>query len=365
MRNRYVNIDIARGLGILLVVLGHNWISFNPKGELFNIIYSFHMPLFFVLAGVFFKQSANLGALARARLDALIKPYVVTLLLFALALQASGNLQIAEYIYRVIHGTGESLRELYGEEGQTVYWTPLWFLPHLFALTLTAWLAVALARAARLTELQQGVALALLFLTGLFTIDPGNVTGLPFSIDLLPITVVFFLLGFAARDLFLAFKPSLLLCCAALVIFCLCHLLWDETIDLNRRVYGNALLSTLQLGTGIYLVMALSCLLGRYPLIAKAMAYVGEAGLIILVFHSFIQIKAYYLISTSLGVEGLLPALVAFLLASALPVLLFYLFQRVPLLGVFYLPFKAVTGRAGPLSTQGLFNARRLGRRGE
>ena len=38
-------IDILRGIGILLVVLGHT----NPPFK--RIIYSFHIPLFFILSG--------------------------------------------------------------------------------------------------------------------------------------------------------------------------------------------------------------------------------------------------------------------------------------------------------------------------
>ena len=54
-KNRYTEIDIARGIGIFFVVLGHSikqtqiqaaWIRI-----LTYIIYSFHMPLFFCLSG--------------------------------------------------------------------------------------------------------------------------------------------------------------------------------------------------------------------------------------------------------------------------------------------------------------------------
>jgi fucose 4-O-acetylase-like acetyltransferase len=46
---RNATIDIARGIGIILVVLGHNWLVLEDKGELFRVIYSFHLPrLFFV-----------------------------------------------------------------------------------------------------------------------------------------------------------------------------------------------------------------------------------------------------------------------------------------------------------------------------
>lgn len=45
---RIIYLDIAKGIGILLVVLGHLNLEFVLK----NIIYSFHMPLFFYLGGV-------------------------------------------------------------------------------------------------------------------------------------------------------------------------------------------------------------------------------------------------------------------------------------------------------------------------
>ena len=51
----YNEITIAKGIGILLVVLGHalkqTGVSNVPRNALISIIYSFHMPLFFVLSG--------------------------------------------------------------------------------------------------------------------------------------------------------------------------------------------------------------------------------------------------------------------------------------------------------------------------
>lgn len=44
-------IDIAKGIGILLVVLGHGYSNINP---VYCWINSFHMPLFFILTGVLF-----------------------------------------------------------------------------------------------------------------------------------------------------------------------------------------------------------------------------------------------------------------------------------------------------------------------
>ena len=44
-------IDVAKGIGIILVVLGH---SMFPKHILIS---GFHMPLFFILAGITFSEN--------------------------------------------------------------------------------------------------------------------------------------------------------------------------------------------------------------------------------------------------------------------------------------------------------------------
>lgn len=63
--NRNVLYDKIRGIAILLVVLGHS--VQNAYGEkcfnvsLFNIIYSFHMPLFMFISGfVTYKRDREL-----------------------------------------------------------------------------------------------------------------------------------------------------------------------------------------------------------------------------------------------------------------------------------------------------------------
>ena len=54
-RKYFDEITIARGIGILLVVLGHalkqTGVTNTAVDVLIEVIYSFHMPLFFVLSG--------------------------------------------------------------------------------------------------------------------------------------------------------------------------------------------------------------------------------------------------------------------------------------------------------------------------
>lgn len=72
--------DVLKGLAIVLVVLGH--ISYKCP-HLKEFIYSFHMPLFFTLAGCaahLSMQRSSIGQFIRKRMIGIMVPYVVWLL---------------------------------------------------------------------------------------------------------------------------------------------------------------------------------------------------------------------------------------------------------------------------------------------
>ena len=82
--NRKDWIDIAKGIGIILVVIGHTRFSTGIVGEWIN---SFHMPLFFILAGFCFNEHRypNLLYYFLRKINVLVFPYV-TLSLFAISI---------------------------------------------------------------------------------------------------------------------------------------------------------------------------------------------------------------------------------------------------------------------------------------
>ncbi len=72
---RYDYIDIAKGLGILMVVWAHIMIT----GFTHQLFYSFHMPLFFLLSGMLFQREKyhSLGTFFVRRAKRLLVPYVI------------------------------------------------------------------------------------------------------------------------------------------------------------------------------------------------------------------------------------------------------------------------------------------------
>src|SRR3546814_8034419 len=75
-------IDVARGIGIVAVVVGHVW----TRGGLRDAMYSFHMPLFFLLSSLL-SRPQPVGRFARRQLAAQMRPYAAFLILWILSEQ--------------------------------------------------------------------------------------------------------------------------------------------------------------------------------------------------------------------------------------------------------------------------------------
>jgi len=347
MNRRNPAIDIARGIGIILVVLGHNWTVLQERGELFRVIYSFHLPLFFFLSGLFLKDAGSLASFALSRADALLKPYFVVLLMLGIAemlapqsVPVAGTTPLA-YFTGVLFGTAP-----------TIAWTPLWFLPHLFVASI---LATALLRATRhlprRTTALWLLACALLA-AGVACIDwfwqtgtgealrfmgQQQLPGLPWSLDLLLVTTPFMLSGYLLGKPVAAMRFSLFKFAVAALAFTALHTYSGETMDLNLRVYGNPVISTLQAALGIYLVLSVSMLLQRHAVFRRPLACMGSASLFILLFHYVVQGRVFLLLSHVSRNEVLVGA--ASLAAGvALPLFLLELVRRQRYLALLLLP---------------------------
>lgn len=56
MNNRRdINLDVLKGTGMLLVIIGHAGCIW----PLYPAIYAFHMPLFFIVSGIFFSTKLS------------------------------------------------------------------------------------------------------------------------------------------------------------------------------------------------------------------------------------------------------------------------------------------------------------------
>jgi len=135
--NRIHWIDICRGIGIILVLYGHLFVSDKNN----YLIFAFHMPLFFFISGLVFKTVTNKSLLSLAFKFAkqLLIPYyifAVMTYLFTFVSQAvsqtGGNISLSSIGYQlfgILYGSGS--------DGMLGYNVVLWFLPCLFITKLT------------------------------------------------------------------------------------------------------------------------------------------------------------------------------------------------------------------------------------
>ncbi|MEW5940226.1 MAG: acyltransferase family protein, partial [Chloroflexota bacterium] len=132
MDKRIGYIDIAKGLGILVIVLAHNDLAgYHPT--LHKFIYAFHIPLFFFLSGMFFRPERAFWDTTTRRFNTLMKPYFFTLFMIYLGEAAFGKMSFENIAGRIA-------KSLYAT-GHYIDWVQLWFIPHLFAVSLFTWLA--------------------------------------------------------------------------------------------------------------------------------------------------------------------------------------------------------------------------------
>lgn len=71
-KERVIWIDIARGIGIILVIIGHLPIN---NDFLLEWIYSFHIPLFFFISGYVYKNDLTLRQFIMKKTKTIIVPY--------------------------------------------------------------------------------------------------------------------------------------------------------------------------------------------------------------------------------------------------------------------------------------------------
>ena len=130
--NRVDWIDIAKGLGMLAVIWGHiccvGWSN--------DLVYSFHIPLFFFLSGLVFneKKHNDFGQFLKNRARRLLLPYfiysVITWLFWALFTHYTGK-PCNDYFSPLLQTFIAQ-----GSGGYLVHNVSLWFIPCLFCVEL-------------------------------------------------------------------------------------------------------------------------------------------------------------------------------------------------------------------------------------
>ena len=91
---RNETIDIMKGIGIISVVLGHCYLL---PSQVIHFIYSFHMPLFFIVAGYFYREKDVISSL-KSDCKRLLIPYIVFASIWVTKFSLSGIILRSDYL---------------------------------------------------------------------------------------------------------------------------------------------------------------------------------------------------------------------------------------------------------------------------
>ena len=183
-RSRLNYVDLAKGLAMLLVMLGH--CKYTPK-SLEAWLYTFHMPLFFALSGYTLKinRYGSLREFASNRFRRLIIPYLwLSLSLAILMFVFRENFVLApKHLKRIISiPIGWRLNGWY---------FTMWFMPTLFFAELLFY-----ALFSKIQNTKRNLVLVMLGAFVLGVIASKKVKGFIWSLDLVPFALVFLILGY-------------------------------------------------------------------------------------------------------------------------------------------------------------------------
>lgn len=284
---RVASLDVAKGIGIFLMVLGHNNLLKANAPELFAAMSTFRVPLFFMLSGAFLPELVT-KSFVRLRFGIFFWPFLIGILL-ALPLQLLDLSHPANdgFPLGVLWATGNSVMN-----------APLWFLSNLIVATC---FILVLDELGSPPSLDSYLGFAL-FALGMWLVSMpeivshlpkdklGRIWGLPWSLDIGLVSAGLMMAGRGMGSRLKmpwqgrAKEVSLLIGFSA--IFLLTFYTGSPALDLNNRVavnIGPLLFCAL---SGIGMMISLSRCLVRFegPWIDIVRRF-GTASLVVLICH--------------------------------------------------------------------------------
>ncbi len=305
-RSRTRFIDIARCIGIIAIILGHLSVP-----EIHRVVYTFNVPLFFLITGYFINEKAPLRQFIKRRFKTLIVPYLITcvaLIIIAVfgAVISKGNPmeQGWLWLYAGVYGAGYNWYEPFFISSVG----PIWFLWATFFSGLILKLLLKTKPVIRM------LAVVTLFAIGYFS---SFIIWLPLSFQAGLCGTLYVYLGYlfskskdAAKELNKESKLFFILIAFAVWISFMVDFktYWMVICDFGRGItdiFGSV--------CACIAVFAISYLIDKYlKHTSKLLSYIGENSIFIVCVHTVEQdllaldIRLGHLFPNLTGVPGLI-----------------------------------------------------------
>lgn len=295
--NRNKSIDIAKGLLILCVVIGHG----TQNQSLSDFMYRFHMPLFLILSGCFLKKVEDVETYAKMKANRLLIPYLIYMAIDFLLFDHLHNFnRIIHYLYggRFING---------------VYW----YITSLYIALIAA--VILLDKFNKKQLMVIGIVVGGTAIIESNIIDSISLLkrpGIPFDADVSLLVLSYLIVGYIIKDRIVALfqRQSLkldVIAIGVIVLLILEHLLMEKygvsrQIDMKLVVYKNPISVYIIPALYGFAIARLSAFIekncGR---LSRCLSYVGSITIPIMFLHEplnrFCLLSNYLLIYLLIG----------------------------------------------------------------
>lgn len=193
-------IDVARAISILLLVWGHTLGHSENSKYIYKIIYSFVVPLFFVVSGFLMSTKESFGNFAKNKFVRIMIPYFVWAVLFLVPFYMFGSSVASSFdisqkdglltvMKNILYGIGKGHRLQQNSS--------LWFLPALYTMSLFYYYLFYLLDKFDNDRLRI-VAAAVLMIAGYIS-DEYLLLSLPWGLNTVFVAGVYFYIGYLLR----------------------------------------------------------------------------------------------------------------------------------------------------------------------
>lgn len=286
--------DIARALTMFFVVIGH----IAPIGNVHTLMYSFHVPAFFFLSGMFASCKDSFLKYTLKRFKNIMVPYyffgaaaIAAYILFGHLIPQSSMLTLKDCIYGLVYGSAKTDCMKFNLH--------LWFLPVLFVMNILIYPIRRIAdKLGKVSAVMCAAAVASFVVSNIvFVYKP--LCFLPLGADTAVRLFPFFVAGNAAGCFDCVMSPrkksalsASAYSAAAILLFAITAVLakFNEIktaagfhVNYFRDYYGNRLLFWGTAICGIAMVVVVSKLIPP----AKPLTFTGQKTLAILVMQKF------------------------------------------------------------------------------
>lgn len=310
-KERLTYLDVAKGIGILLVVIGHVYAFNRQIVDRFFVIwlYSFHMPLFFIISGMLiaYKDEKDIWKFVKKRIKGILIPYVFfsifSIIVFAIVNDFSREVFV-QNVKATICGVGIDT---------------LWFLPALFFGEVIFFVLRNLLK----NKYVICIISAIIYILGNFMMKDYGLICL--FLGRICIAVGFIMIGNYTMNLIRKRNmPWYGLIVIAILSVILSKI--NGLVDLNNLVFNNHILYLINSLIGTYLILEISKLID-----IDEITYWGRNTLIVMATHLNI---IYILFNKILGIHsfGYVTGMIVFVLLLAVERIIIYVVNR-------YMPF--------------------------